>query len=542
MIPEVRYIVFKAAIYEDELDSPIRVARASKLRVGSYNKQLVQSLCYYNGLKITEKDDYVLYWGSSPDSDKISPYCCFQKINHFPNSKNTIGNKAEFAKIIQTHPLIAKFPNLFPKSYIYPEDNKNLYQRMKSHPSMQFISKPPRGSGGNGIKIITFKDYYSIKQGSVVSDYIARPLLIDGFKFDLRIYVLVTSFCPLRAFVYKDGLARFATETYTKGKDCLFAALTNATLNKKGYNYCDEFKWKLTELVAELEKRWGRSPSETMKDIYTVVAKTLTSIQSTMTTTDADGIHDNYFEIYGFDILIDREFHMWLLEVNTFPCLGTTEESDYEVKGPMIANALSIVGIPDLSLSELRSIEAKIDPSQIDLDQLQAQKVKAEDERNRQSGNGFVRIFPSELTAPLEEYLLKPLGCTLSRLSQQIISNNAQQIGESLTGSQGMVILMHVLTKIEAMMRRVSDPRLLARIQCFLVAQGYTTPRGTSNTRALLRHYIDKLNNWISVSTEDFVVQPDTRKRILSLEDADLADVLESSQMKLVKNVRLLFP
>ncbi len=33
-----------------------------------------------------------------------------------------------------------------------------------------------------------------------------QPLLLDGFKLDLRVYVLVTSCNPLRIFIYKDGL------------------------------------------------------------------------------------------------------------------------------------------------------------------------------------------------------------------------------------------------------------------------------------------------------------------------------------------------
>lgn len=43
-----------------------------------------------------------------------------------------------------------------------------------------------------------------------------QPFLIDGFKFDMRIYVLITSCDPLRIFMYEEGLARFATMPYVE--------------------------------------------------------------------------------------------------------------------------------------------------------------------------------------------------------------------------------------------------------------------------------------------------------------------------------------
>jgi tubulin polyglutamylase TTLL6/13 len=38
--------------------------------------------------------------------------------------------------------------------------------------------------------------------------------LIDGLKFDLRIYVLLYGINPMKIYVFEDGLARFATTPY----------------------------------------------------------------------------------------------------------------------------------------------------------------------------------------------------------------------------------------------------------------------------------------------------------------------------------------
>ena len=73
----------------------------------------------------------------------------------------------------------------------------------------------------------------------VAQRYMHKPYLIDNLKFDLRVYVLVYGVDPLRVFVFKEGLARFASETYTAkfNKNNKYMHLTNYSVNKKNDNF-----------------------------------------------------------------------------------------------------------------------------------------------------------------------------------------------------------------------------------------------------------------------------------------------------------------
>lgn len=73
------------------------------------------------------------------------------------------------------------------------------------------LNLQPASARGTGIRVIHRWAHLPKKKSLVVQQYISNPYLINGSKFDLRLYVLVTSFNPLRIYLYPDGLARFAS-------------------------------------------------------------------------------------------------------------------------------------------------------------------------------------------------------------------------------------------------------------------------------------------------------------------------------------------
>ena len=123
-----------------------------------------------------------------------------------------------------------------------PQDTE-LFEQARSYKTIHskfFILKPTNQACGRGIKVVQGNTRLGRVDDMIVSSYIERPFLINKKKFDMRMYVLITSFHPLRAYIYNEGLARFATEDYTNDPKILrnkFVHLTNFSINKKNSKF-----------------------------------------------------------------------------------------------------------------------------------------------------------------------------------------------------------------------------------------------------------------------------------------------------------------
>lgn len=107
------------------------------------------------------------------------------------------------------------------------------------------IVKPDSQSQGKGIFLTNEIDKIDLREVTVVQEYLNEPYLLDGLKFDMRVYVLVVSSDPLRIFIHEEGLVRFATQKYesldtTAHKDALENLnmhLTNYAINKESDDF-----------------------------------------------------------------------------------------------------------------------------------------------------------------------------------------------------------------------------------------------------------------------------------------------------------------
>lgn len=312
------------------------------------------------GWKLTESiTKNTLFWGDCEGSlDTVRRLEEWQFYNHFPGMWR-IAHKVELVRNYERmHKALPEIYNFHPKSFILPfqlSDMKAHFAGIPKRIDRTFIIKPDKGAQGKGIFIIQDVDDISDYTESAVAQEYISPLLVDGFKFDLRIYVLVTSVDPLRIYIHKEGMARFCTEKYSppRGRNLehCYAHLTNFSLNKKSANFTADSKRSLTSVLKSIREQTTISTDGVGDEIDRIIRLTLISNQPLLSANyhtsikSTDG-KSRLFEILGFDIMLDHKGKPWLIEVNSMPSLSCGSPFDTELKTSVISGALRILDLP----------------------------------------------------------------------------------------------------------------------------------------------------------------------------------------------------
>lgn len=330
------------------------------------------------GYKITTDRFYnLLYWCDTNVSLEF-PFTLqeWQFVNHFPGTFS-ISKKIDLARNIERMQKI--FPDLYdfhPKSFIVPTQSFDLKMYLNSHGRKTFIIKPDLGSQGRGIFLVQDSDSVNeCTEAAIAQEYIS-PFLIDGLKFDLRIYALVTSVDPLRIYIFDEGMARFCTEPYqnptSNNLNEIYRHLTNYSVNKHNDHFKQNSQTEGTDsqshkraksLVFKEIASLGYDVAELQNSIDDIIISTLLSVQPFLAHNykaifkNIDDKKSRCFEILGFDILIDEDLKPWVLEVNHSPSLSCDSPFDTELKDSVITGALKIVNIDPNFIDKIKKIE-----------------------------------------------------------------------------------------------------------------------------------------------------------------------------------------
>lgn len=321
---------------------------------------------------------------------RIEPW---MRVNHFPGMNNALARKTRLARNM------ARMQRLFPKEYqfipptwVLPDDLGDLEKQFRdgTESKVIYIAKPDHLCQGRGIFLTT--DLERLRkcsaecrekdQSAVVQRYIGRPMLIDGFKFDLRLYFLVcgklseSGGLDLRMFLFRDGLVRLCTTTYapptaeTMNNRCMH--LTNYAVNKNSRDFQltddDEsgskrsLRWFMNYVEAESgekerRKLWVKLMGLCVKTVLTVQPN-LEAEYTNVLPRDLSGgqMGCRCFEILGIDVMLDQRRKPYLIEINHLPSFTTDSPLDADIKRRLVDQALEIT-CSSLSPKDKRTYE-----------------------------------------------------------------------------------------------------------------------------------------------------------------------------------------
>lgn len=173
----------------------------------------------------------------------------------------------------------------------------------------------------------------------ILQKYIERPLLYQGRKFDIRLWVLIISEYPNNVFIFKEGHLKATCEQYSLNTNDPYIHLTNYSVQKHHKDFSkvekgneisfNQFKQELKD-ISLFNKIYNR--------ICYIVRLTISSAKQRINLLN----RKKCFEIFGYDFLIDENLNPFLIEVNTNPGLEESSPLIAMLTPRMIDDALKL--------------------------------------------------------------------------------------------------------------------------------------------------------------------------------------------------------
>ncbi|XXQ37707.1 Tubulin--tyrosine ligase-like protein 9 [Plasmodiophora brassicae] len=352
--------------------------------------------------RVRDSRSWSLAWVDTADSAFYRAMRAGQRVSQMPGMEQLSRKKNLGRNLNAMREAFPEEYNMFPVTWCLPEDYRALRGYAEHHEGAPptFIVKPDGRCAGRGIFLADSLDRIDAAENQVCQLYVDPPYLLDGLKFDLRMYALLTSVDPLRVYLYRDGLVRFCTEPYVApvgdNLSHTFSHLTNYALNKTSGNYAEGSKWSYAAFIDRIRHEDPSTDTNALWDgLQDIVAKACIAGGAVLRheyrlrfPVDHNG--GSTFQLLGFDIVLDKDLRPWLVEINRNPSLRCDTPVDEKVKSAMLADLLYIVS----ASSAVSSDKPRLDRNQRKALYPNRCADLAMLELERSADGGFQRVLP----------------------------------------------------------------------------------------------------------------------------------------------------
>lgn len=258
-------------------------------------------------------------------------------INHLPNTFSALANKKSIAQVISA---LEDFPA--PVSFDL-NDARERTKFLSIPDSWKLIVKPYASNCGRGITVVSnvreFKEAVKSRTASlnkIAQRYIEDLLLIDGFKFDIRAYVLVASCKPLVFLMNTEYYGRRSLVPYDSSSTELLTHLTNASQQKKHPTF-NENKEDSILSPEFLKEKLGHELMESVEAQMHSAARVLMKAAAPRLEQRSGS-----FQLLGFDFMIDQRGKVYLIEVNVNPAIFTDTSTQTRIITKVVEDTIKI--------------------------------------------------------------------------------------------------------------------------------------------------------------------------------------------------------
>ncbi|XP_057303640.1 protein polyglycylase TTLL10-like [Hydractinia symbiolongicarpus] len=359
-------------------EPPVVKEKAKKLSIFAYGGKFF--IGGNNGVAIIENHllsfgltrsknhrDFFLKWVEIKNQINYATFLPGQQIvNHIPGIGclttktgllETLRDYDKFmkGKVTKSREKALKVGDFFSETYFLNEEKSKFVKAFRSGDI--WIYKPSGRNQGKGIFLVDQtngllkdntkqKDFKKQREG-IIQRYIMNPLLINGYKFDVRVYMLIACSQPYLVY-YHHGYVRLSCVPYSNDTLDIHAHLTNQYVQKKHPSYSE----KKEDTVLSFDQLNDYINTHVQKEkklqtdwVYNVFTPTMKEIMLLCFHASKNKIQQTQgmFELLGFDFMVDENMKVWLIEVNINPALHTNCKVLKEVIPGVVNETLDIV-------------------------------------------------------------------------------------------------------------------------------------------------------------------------------------------------------